>query len=55
MKKDELKQLREELMEIKFTDEESKIRVFELLTKIEELGLDDYEKDYFYYGYVFNS
>lgn len=45
MDKDELKKLKEELKSIKFVDEENKKRVYELITKMEEGKLDEYEEE----------
>jgi len=47
MNKDDIEQLRKDLVDINFVDGENKIRLYELLTKLEEEGLDDYEKEEF--------
>ena len=47
MNKDDKEQLRKDLVDINFVDGENKIRLYELLTKLEGEGLDDYEKEEF--------
>ena len=46
MNLEELKKLREELNDIEFVDKKNKVRMFELIDKIEkEGGLSEYDKE----------